>query len=426
MNTKVAKILVAAVLVLGFNISASAKTREYSLLIDKQTVSIAGQPLKRITLNGKIPGPTLEFTDGDEAVIHVTNKMKEASSVHWHGLLLPGEMDGVPHFNGFPGIGPGETFTYRFNIRQDGTYWYHAHSMAQEQDGHYGSIVIHPKEHNGIQADCDYVVLLSDFHEDEGRTIISNLKKSSEYYVYVRRTLGDFFTSAKKDGFGKAWKKSKMWGQMRMLPTDLADISNYTFLINGKTSDQNWFGLFKFGEKVRLRFINASAMSFFDVRIPNLKMTIVAADGQPVEPVLVDEFRFGVAETYDVIVEPKEDIAYTIAAESIDRTGFALATLAPRKNMRNDRPKHRPISLLTMADMGMSHAMEGMDHGKEMTGMGHGKTNDIPHTMSHSADPTIATSSPAEDFITGVPGSGWANTNTPIGQKALSYRSSEK
>ena len=421
MIKQTAKMLAIVGLILGLSAPAFAKTQEYSLVIDKETVNITGKPLKRVTINGTIPGPTLEFTDGDEAVIHVTNKMKEDSSVHWHGLLLPGEMDGVPNFNGFPGIKPGETFTYRFKIRQDGTYWYHAHSMAQEQDGHYGSIIIHPKGGDKIKTDRDYVVLLSDFHEDEGNTIMSNLKKSSEYYVYVRRTLGDFFSSAKKDGFGKAWENAKMWGEMRMLPTDLADISNYTFLVNGKTPDQNWTGLFKPGEKVRLRFINASAMSFYDVRIPGLKMTVVAADGQPVEPVKVDEFRFGVAETYDVIVEPQEDKAYTIAAEPIDRTGFALATLAPQNGMRGEKPAQRPMSLLTMADMGMDHDMSGMDH----SSMGHGQMNHDGHdmgSMDHGSHVSNTTGSPAKDFVTGVPGSGWANANTPAGHKALSYK----
>ena len=350
------------------------------------------------------PGPTLEFTAGDEAVIHVTNNMNEDTSVHWHGLILPGEMDGVPGLNGFPGIKPGETFTYRFNLRQDGTYWYHAHSMAQEQDGHYGSIIIHPEGGDKIKSDRDYVVLLSDFHEDEGSTILANLKKSPEYYAYVRRTLGDFFADVREDGFSKAWKNAKMVGEMRMLPTDLTDISNYTFLVNGKTPEQNWTGIFKPGEKVRLRFINASAMSFYDVRIPGLKMTVVTSDGQPIEPVTVDEFRFGVAGTYDVIVQPEEDKAYTIAAEPIDRTGFALATLAPRTGMRGELPEQRPMSLLTMADMA------GMDHsGHNMAAMDHST-----HTMSDTYSPT--------DYDTGVPGSGWADAHTPEGHKALAYK----
>jgi FtsP/CotA-like multicopper oxidase with cupredoxin domain len=397
--------------------SASAKQVEYNLVINKEMVNITGKAMERITVNGGIPGPTLKFTDGDEAIIHVTNKMDKDTSVHWHGLLLPGEMDGVPGLNGFEGIKPNETFTYRFKLRQDGTYWYHAHSMAQEQDGHYGSIVVSPKGKDVVKADRDYVVLLSDFHEDEGNTIMANLKKSSEYYVYVRRTVGDFFTDVKERGLGKAWDNAKMWNEMRMLPTDLADISNYTFLVNGKTPDQNWTGLFNKGEKVRLRFINASAMSFFDVRIPDLKMTVVAADGQNVEPVTVDEFRFGIAETYDVIVEPKEDKAYTIVAEPIDRTGFALGTLATSDGMRGEMPTQRPISLLTMADMGMSHDMGGMkamDHGSMDMGDMKGMDNSM---MGH--DMPMADTS---DYETGVKDSGWADANTPKGDKALSYK----
>ena len=422
-NTFIKSLVIPATVML-LNISVFAGTQEYSLVINKEIVNITDSPLKRITINGDIPGPTLEFREGDEAVIHVTNQMKEDTSVHWHGLLLPGMMDGVPGLNGFPGIKPGETFTYRFKVRQDGTYWYHAHSMAQEQDGHYGSIVIHPKDGYPTKVDRDYVVLLSDFHEDSGSTIMSNLKKSSEYYVYVRRTLGDFFASVKEDGFGKAWKNATMWGGMRMLPTDLADVGNYTFLVNGKTPGQNWTGVFNPGEKVRLRFINASAMSFYDVRIPGLQMTVVAADGQPVEPVVVDEFRFGVAETYDVIVEPKAYKAYTIAAEPIDRTGFALATLAPRQGMRGETPKQRPMSLLTMADMGMDHA--GMNH-ENMNHMDHTNMNHSEHDMhsthmDHAQHGKMKTKAPAQDFETGVPGSGWANANTPVGHKALSYK----
>jgi len=399
-----------------------ANTQEYSLFIDKKTVTIIDKPLERITVNGTIPGPTLEFTEGDEAVINVTNNLDEDSSIHWHGLLLPGEMDGVPGLNGFAEIKPGDTFTYRFNIRQSGTYWYHAHSMAQEQDGHYGSIIIHPKQ-DDLHVDRDYVVLLSDFHEDEGNTIMKNLKKSSEYYVYVRRTLGDFFSSVEQDGFSQAWRNAKMWGEMRMLPTDLADIGNYTFLMNGKTADQNWTGLYKPNEKVRLRFINASAMSFFDVRIPGLKMMLVAADGQAVEPVEIDEFRFGVAETYDVIVTPEQHKAYTIVAEPIDRSSFALGTIAPKLGMRGVIPKQRPMSLLTMADMGMAHDMEhsdpNMNHSDHQMDM---HANHDMHDMDHSMHNMQSTNAPIDDFDTGVPGSGWANAHTPENHKALSYK----
>lgn len=379
---------ISALFVLLFAILPSwAQAGEYSLTIAREPVNITGTTVRKITVNGTIPGPTLRFREGEEAVIHVTNNMKEDTSVHWHGLLLPGEMDGVPGFNGFPGIKPGETFTYRFKIRQSGTYWYHAHSMGQEQDGHYGSIVIEPKGKDPVKADRDYVVLLSDFTDEESGSIMANLKMSSEYYQYARRTVGDFFTEAKEKGFGKAWENAKMWNDMRMLPTDLSDVTGYTFLMNGKTPEQNWTGIFKPGERVRLRFINASAMSFYDVRIPGLKMQVVSADGQNVEPVPVDEFRFGVAETYDVIVTPKEDKAYTVAAEPIDRTGFALGTLAPREGMKGAVPEQRSRALLTMADMG------GMDHSK----MDHSKM-DMAQMRS-----------------------GWAKTGTPKGDKALSY-----
>ncbi len=389
-----------------------ARAEEYDLVIAREPVNITGRAVNKITINGTIPGPTLRFTEGQEAVIHVTNKLDEDTSVHWHGLLLPGEMDGVPGFNGFPGIKPGETFTYRFPVRQNGTYWYHAHSMGQEQDGHYGSIVIAPAKKYGskdpVQAERDYVVLLSDFTDEDSWDIMSNLKMSSEYYQYARRTVGDFFADAKEDGFSKAWKNAKMWGEMRMLPTDLSDVTGYTFLTNGKTPEQNWTGIFKPGERVRLRFINASAMSFYDVRIPGLKMQIVSADGQNVEPVPVDEFRFGVAETYDVIVTPKEDKAYTIAVEPIDRTGFALGTLAPREGMRGEIPQARERALLTMADMGMDHDMGGMGHGNmDMSGMDHA-------AMGHAMPSDESMNKIAEE-------SGWAKAGTPPGDKALSY-----
>lgn len=396
-----------------------AQAKEYNLVIAREPVNITGNSVKKITVNGTIPGPTLRFQEGEEVTIHVTNKMDEDTSVHWHGLLLPDEMDGVPGFGGFPGIKPGETFTYRFKIRQDGTYWYHAHSMGQEQDGHYGSIVIAPKGKDPVQADRDYVVLLSDFHDEDSWDIMSNLKMSSEYYQYARRTVGDFFADAKEDGFSKAWNNAKMWGEMRMLPTDLSDVTGYTFLTNGKTPEQNWTGIFKPGERVRLRFINASAMSFYDVRIPGLKMQVVSADGQNVEPVPVDEFRFGVAETYDVIVTPKEDKAYTIAAEPIDRTGFALGTLAPREGMHGEIPQSRPRALLTMADMGMDHDMGSMDHGNmDMSGMDHSKMNpDIP--MDHAA---MGHAMPSDESMNKIAEeSGWAKAGTPPGDKALSY-----
>ncbi len=377
-----------------------AKTTEYSLVVERKQVTILENPLEKITINDTIPGPTLRFTEGDEALIHVTNKLEEHTSIHWHGFLLPSEMDGVPGFNGFSGINPGETFTYRFPIRQSGTYWYHAHSGTQEQDGHYGSIIIDPKESEPIRFDREYVILLSDFTEEESASIMANLKKESHYYNYAQRTIGDFFDDVAKQGFSKAWKNMSDWAWMRMSPSDLTDVSGYTFLVNGKSPEQNWTGLFKAGERIRLRFINASAMSTYDVRIPGLKMTVVQADGQNVEPVEVDEFRFFIAETYDAIVTPAEEKPYTIIAESIDRTGFALGTLAPREGMRGELPEHRPRALLTMADMG-----HGMDHGSHEMKMS--EDAQVDHHSDHMTHDDMK--------------SGWAQASTPPGHRALKY-----
>ncbi|KQW96124.1 copper oxidase [Acinetobacter sp. Root1280] len=362
-----------------------AEIKEYQLSIDEGIVNVTGKPVKRITVNGQFPAPLLEFEEGDEAVIRVKNNLKnQDSSIHWHGLLLPGIMDGVPGFNGYNGIKPNEEFVYKFKVRQSGTYWYHAHSKGQEQDGLYGSLVIYPKNKKPLAAhertDRDYVVMLSDFHEQTSDQIQKNLKISAEYYQNRRETLGDVWKQLQRDGLKATWSDRKMWNQMRMLKTDMSDVTGYTFLVNGKTPEQNWTGLFKPNEKVRLRFVNASAMSFFDVRIPQLKMTVVSADGQPVKPVNVDEFRIGTAETYDVIVEPKTS-HYQIEAESIDRSGFAIGTLhneLTAKSAAIHMPAARPRAVLTMDDMG-GHGGGGMDHSKmsmgDMSGMDHSKMN---------------------------------------------------
>jgi CopA family copper-resistance protein len=385
---KIALLLVVFIITYAHAASPQAKTTEYHLTIARLPVNITGKPIEKITVNGSLPAPTLRFTEGDEAVIHVTNKMNAPTSIHWHGLLLPGAMDGVAGFNGYEAIKPQATFTYRFPIRQTGTYWYHAHTGGQEQDGLYGSLILSPGGHDPITAARDYVIVLSDFSAEDGHDIMANLKKSSDYYANRQLTLGDFFQQGRREGFGKAWKDANDWGKMRMMRTDLADVTGYTFLMNGQAPTQPWTGLFTPNERIRLRFINASAMSFFDVRIPGLNMTVVEADGQPVEPVTVDEFRFAPAETYDVLVTPPAEKAYTIAAEPIDRSGFALATLAPRAGMMGDIPAQRPRAVLSMADMNMAMMMKD-DPEMEMT--------------------------PA-DMV-----SGWAKTGTPEGQKALSY-----
>jgi FtsP/CotA-like multicopper oxidase with cupredoxin domain len=353
-----------------------ALSSSYNLEIKKQDVFITGKSVKAININDQIPGPTLKFKEGEEVTINVKNSMNEPTSIHWHGILLPGNMDGVPGLNGFEGIAPGEVFTYRFKIRQAGTYWYHSHSNFQEQQGLYGSIIIEP-DHDKFE--YDYVILLSDFTEENPKEIMNNLKLDSGYYNYNKRTIFDFFNDIKKDGFWVTLKDRMMWGDMRMDATDLSDVTRYHFLVNGKTAKQNWTGIFKSGKPVKLRFINAAAMTFFDTSIPGLKMKLVEADGQKVKPVEVDEFRIGPAETYDMIVTPTQNKAYTIFAESIDRNGYARATLAPKPDMVGEIPKMRVRTLLTMADM----KMENMD-------------------MSEMS-------------------SGWADASTPPGKKALNY-----
>ena len=471
------------ILLIGVGLFSStwvmAAVKEYDLTIAEQTVNITGKPVERITVNGKFVAPLLEFEEGDEAVIRVHNKLKnQDSSIHWHGLLLPGIMDGVPGFNKFNGIAPNKTYEYKFKVRQNGTYWYHSHSKGQEQDGLYGAFVIYPKDKTPLTAaektDKDYVVLLSDFHNSTSDQIMKNIKKEADYYQNRRETVFDVLKQVKRDGLKATWQDRSMWNQMRMLKTDMSDVTGYTFLMNGKTPQQNWTGNFKAGEKVRLRFINASAMSFFDVRIPNLKMTVVSADGQPVKPVPVDEFRIGTAETYDVIVEPKQ-AHYQIEAESIDRTGFSVGTLhdentSPVKQI--EMPKPRPRSLLTMEDMGMNHdmssmkgmnhdmsSMKGMDHDmSSMKGMNHDMSSmkgvdhdmssmkDMNHDMSsmkgmnhdmssmkgmdhdmssmkgmdHDMPMNSATVKAASDKNDNTV-FGWANASTPEGNKALQY-----
>ena len=431
------------ILLIGVGLFSStwvmAAVKEYDLTIAEQTVNITGKPVERITVNGKFVAPLLEFEEGDEAVIRVHNKLKnQDSSIHWHGLLLPGIMDGVPGFNKFNGIAPNKTYEYKFKVRQNGTYWYHSHSKGQEQDGLYGAFVIYPKDKTPLTAaektDKDYVVLLSDFHNSTSDQIMKNIKKEADYYQNRRETVFDVLKQVKRDGLKATWQDRSMWNQMRMLKTDMSDVTGYTFLMNGKTPQQNWTGNFKAGEKVRLRFINASAMSFFDVRIPNLKMTVVSADGQPVKPVPVDEFRIGTAETYDVIVEPKQ-AHYQIEAESIDRTGFSVGTLhdentSPVKQI--EMPKPRPRSLLTMEDMGMDHdmsSMKGMDHDmSSMKGMDHdmssmkGMNHDMSSMkgMDHDMPMNSATVKAASDKNDNTV-FGWANASTPEGNKALQY-----
>ena len=328
------------------------------LTIGEALVNFTGVVRKATTINGSIPAPTLRLREGDEVTIRVTNTLSVPSSIHWHGIILPYQMDGVPGMS-FRGIMPGETFVYRFTLKQSGTYWYHSHSGFQEMTGMYGALIIEPKAQDVIAADREYVVQLSDWTDEDPHTVFRKLKVQSDLYNFNQPTLQDMLRDMSARGLDAALAKRQMWQQMRMNPTDLADLSAsvLTFLMNGSTPLANWRGLFKRGERVRLRFINGSSNSFFDVRIPELKMTVVQADGQNVHPVTVDEFRFGPGETYDVIVSPQED-AYTIFAQSMDRSGYARGTLAVAEGLHAPVPALDPVEWLTMADM-----MGNMSHG---------------------------------------------------------------
>ena len=340
---------------------------EFDLTVAETPVNFTGKPRMATTINGSIPGPILKWREGTEVTLRVTNRMPVSTSIHWHGIILPFEMDGVPGIS-FEGIPPGETFVYRFKVRQSGTYWYHSHTGLQEQTGMYGAIVIEPAGGERIRADRDYVVQLSDWTDDDPMQVLARLKKQSDYYNFNQLTAGDFFRDVATTGLGAAIEKRRMWNRMRMSPTDLADISayGYTYLMNGTPPAGNWTALFAPGETVRLRFISSGTQSFFDVRIPDLEMTVVHVDGQDVEPVTVDEFRFGPGETVDVIVRPKADRAYTLFAQSMDRTGYARGTLAPRPGLQAPVPALDEPEWLSMVDM-----MGAMAQGGGMAGMGH-------------------------------------------------------
>ncbi|KAA0889348.1 copper resistance system multicopper oxidase [Pusillimonas sp. ANT_WB101] len=384
---------------------------EFNLEIGESPVNFTGNPRMATTVNGSLPAPTLRWREGDTVTIRVKNRLKEATSIHWHGIILPFQMDGVPGIS-FTGIAPGETFTYRFKVEQSGTYWYHSHSGMQEATGVYGAIIIEPAQTDPIRADREHVIQLSDWTDEDPMRVLAKLKMQGDYYNYNQPTVVDFFQDASQEGLKTAIDKRKMWNEMRMSPTDLADLSAnvLTYLMNGTTPAGNWTGLFRPGERVRLRFINGAANTFYDVRIPGLKLTVVQADGVNVEPITVDEFRFGPGETYDVLVEPKDD-TYTVFAQAMDRTGYARGTLATRAGLSAAVPQVDQPEWLAMADMmgamgggmaGMNHggsaqaAMPGMDHSGMagmsaggMAGMDHGSMAGMNHAgmagMDHSA-----------------------------------------
>jgi CopA family copper-resistance protein len=349
---------------------------EFALEVAETPVNYTGAPGLAVTVNGSLPAPILRWREGDRVTLNVRNRLDEVASIHWHGILLPANMDGVPGLS-FHGIQPGETYRYHFQVRQAGTYWYHSHSGFQEQRGLYGPLVIEPRAPEPFSYQRDYVVMLSDWTDESPRRLFAKLKKHSDYYNYHRRTVGDFARDVERMGWGAALDDRLAWGEMRMSPTDLADVSGhtYTYLCNGRTPAGNWTGLYQPGERIRLRFINGSAMTYFDVRIPGLKLTVVAADGQYVHPVSVDEFRIAVAETLDVLVEPAGQDAFTIFAQSLDRTGYARGTLAVHDGLTAPVPEPDARVLLSMADMG------------------HGVTDHAGHDMSAATSPVSGSTS---------------------------------
>ncbi len=382
---------------------------DFDLYIGELPVNITGAARTAMAINGSLPGPILRWREGDTVTLRVRNRLKQDTSIHWHGIILPANMDGVPGLS-FHGIAPDGMYEYRFKVHQNGTYWYHSHSGLQEQIGVYGALVIDAKDPEPFTYDRDYVVMLSDWTDADPAQVMSKLKKQSDYYNFHKRTVGDFVDDVSEKGWSGAVADRKMWAEMKMSPTDLADVSGYTYtyLMNGKAPNDNWTGIFKPGEKIRLRFINGSAMTYFDVRIPGLKMTVVAADGQYVKPVSIDEFRIAVAETYDVIVEPENEQAYTLFAQSMDRTGYSRGTLAVREGMQGPVPALDPRPLISMSDMGMDHGnmagmehnnMAGMDH-DSMAGMNHGSMTTGSAMQSH---PASETNNPLVDMQTMTP-----------------------
>jgi CopA family copper-resistance protein len=401
---------------------------DFQLEVGAREVNFTGASRPATVVNGQLPAPLLYWRQGDTVTIRVSNRLPAATSIHWHGMILPANMDGVPGIS-FSGIGAGQTHAYCFPVTQSGTYWYHSHSRFQEQIGLYGPIVIEPVEGQRQHADREHVVLLSDWTDTDPEHIYRMLKVQSDYFNQGRRTAADFFADARKKGFSATVAERRMWGQMRMSDTDLLDVSGqtYTYLMNGVTPAANWTGLFRRGEKIRLRIINGSSMSFFDIRIPGLALTVVAADGQDVEPVTVDEFRIGAAEVYDVMVEPKEDRAYTIFAQSMDRSGYARGTLAPAAGMEAEIPRLDPRPVLSVSDMGMgamTPGMSGMNMSKDQMGdMDMGSTGSVGKSGSKGSaappefGPNVDSVAAQPDTTLSDPGIGLRNN----GRRVLTY-----
>ena len=399
--------------------------QHFELYIGQTPVNITGRPRTALTVNGSLPGPLLRWREGDTVTLRVRNRLAQDTSIHWHGILLPSDMDGVPGLS-FAGIAPGGDYRYRFTLRQSGTYWYHSHSGLQEQAGVYGAIVIEPREPEVHRYQRDHVLLFSDWSDESPQALLATLKKQSDAFNYHKRTLGDFIDDVAQAGWSNTVNERLAWAHMRMSPTDLADISGatYTYLLNGQPPDGNFTCLFQPGETVRLRLINASAMTYFDFRIPGLSLTVIAADGLPVTPVTVDELRIAVAETYDVLVSVGDLPAYTLFAQSMDRSGYARGTLARAVGLQAPVPELDPRPVLSMADMGHG-AMASMDH-SNMAGMDHSSMAGMDHSAMAPMQqhPASETDNPLVDMQTMAPR---ANLDDPgiglrgNGRRVLTY-----
>ncbi|WP_436839609.1 copper resistance system multicopper oxidase [Pseudomonas putida] len=394
--------------------------QHFELFIGQTPVNITGRPRTALTVNNSLPGPLLRWREGDTVTLRVRNRLAQDTSIHWHGIILPANMDGVPGLS-FAGIEPGGDYLYQFTLRQSGTYWYHSHSGLQEQAGVYGAIVIEPREPETHRYQRDHVLLFSDWSDQAPEHLMATLKKQSDAYNFHKRTVGDFIEDVAENGWSPTVAERTAWARMRMSPTDLADISaaTYTYLLNGQPPQGNFTCLFQPGETVRLRLINASAMTYFDFRIPGLKLTVIAADGLPVTPVSVDELRIAVAETYDVLVTVGDQPAYTLFAQSMDRTGFARGTLARAVGLQAPVPAPDPRPVLSMDDMGHGSmdAMAGMDHGN-MAGMSHAA---MPAMQQH---PASEIGNPLVDMQTMAPRPNLADPGIGLldnGRRVLTY-----
>ncbi|EKT4562664.1 copper resistance system multicopper oxidase [Pseudomonas putida] len=394
--------------------------QHFELFIGQTPVNITGRPRTALTLNNSLPGPLLRWREGDTVTLRVRNRLAQDTSIHWHGIILPANMDGVPGLS-FAGIEPGGDYLYQFTLRQSGTYWYHSHSGLQDQAGVYGAIVIEPREPEPHRYQRDHVLLFSDWSDQAPEQLMATLKKQSDAYNYHKRTVGDFIDDVADNGWGPTVAERTAWARMRMSPTDLADISaaTYTYLLNGQPPEGNFTCLFQPGDTVRLRLINASAMTYFDFRIPGLALTVIAADGLPVTPVSVDELRIAVAETYDVLVTVGDQPAYTLFAQSMDRTGFARGTLARAAGLQAPVPAPDPRPVLSMDDMGHGGMadMAGMDH-SNLPGMNHAAMSAMQqHSASETGNPLVDMQTMAPRANLADPGIGLRNN----GRRVLTY-----